>query len=103
MQYIPSSVAFEVIRLIEKLGRLQPGETLDHPWGFVRREEIPKTEFGVFSFPDLLQPPGFRLAAPGQSGAEGNWREGVILPLVDEMLENHLRSIEIIGMEDDSE
>lgn len=45
-----------VFELISELQRLEPGQALDHPWGFVKRVDD-----------------GFRLAHPREAKAEGNW------------------------------
>ena len=75
---VSTADVFELLELVTGLQRLEGGEALDHPWGFVRREAETDGR-------------GFRLAAPGQSKAEGNWVSDVAIELAHEMYEGQLR------------
>ena len=74
---VSAADVLEVLELISALQRMGPREELDHPWGYVRRG--PGGEDGEF-----------RLAAPGESGARGNWHDSDPIKLAHEMYEDHL-------------
>lgn len=65
----------ELLDLIRSLQRMQAGDVLDHPWGYVRR---------VFG--------GFLMASPGRAEAPSNRQNDDALALAHHMYEYHLCS-----------
>lgn len=102
MIQVPTSDVFEALDLVSKLVNLKPGESVDHKWGFIRREATTQNVAGVevpvemeehhwVTAAGITMPiPGFRVADPGQAGAEGNWRGHNAVALVSELYETYL-------------
>lgn len=105
MIQVPASDVFDAIQLVKSLAELQPGETLDHKWGFVRREGFdeasaaapkraekhrPKSPYEAFGMAIEMHVPGYRIANPGQSKAEGLWRQANPIAVADEIYDNYL-------------
>lgn len=102
MTDVPSSDVFQALDLVSRLVNLRPGEAVDHKWGYIRREatrenvagiEVPlemQDHHWVEALGIRLPVPGFRVADPGQSEAEGNWRGHNAVALVGELYETQL-------------
>lgn len=70
-----------IFELTGALRDMEPGQRLDHPWGYVVRVDD-----------------GFMLAGPRQPKAEGNWRSDNFVSLTAEMFDDHLLLKSVISL-----